>query len=321
MGVIGEASGEANRLRFSVQIPQARDLDDWVATLRFYEDHGFSSVSVPDHLSAFLPQWSPLVALGAAAAVTTRLRLAITVIDTDFHHPAILAKEVATLDFISKGRVDLGLGAGWLEADYVQTGIPWERPGVRIARLSESIDVLRPLLRGETVAHKGRFFTIDGFQATPTAVQQPVPILIGGGGRKVLTLAAQKADIVSIITNLGGPNAHRSGDTRRDAFEEQLGWIEEGIAASGRLQRPVLGARVLFGAVGDDHRALAQEIGAARGLTEDEVLTSPFMFIGSFARIEDHVHRLREQYGVSYFTLHQDMARSVAPLVAKLSGQ
>lgn len=303
-------------LRFSAQITGPAPGKTWADTVRFFEDHGFSSISVPDHLSAMLPQWSPFVALGAAAMVTSTLRLAITVIDTDFHHPAILAKEVATLDQVSGGRLDLGLGAGWLERDYVETGIAWERPGRRIARLAETIEVLKPLLRGDPLTHSGTYFTIDGFQATPSPIQQPVPILIGGGGQRMLTLAARHADIISVITNLrtGARHAH---NTRREAFEEQLGWIEAAIGE--RAAHVTLGIRVLIGEVSDDRQSAAARIGEPRGMSAAEVIDSPFAFVGSLGEIEDAVHAARDRYGISYFTLHADMAEAVAPLVAKLS--
>ena len=233
------------RLRFSIQMPMAPDHKAWTDKVRRAEDEGFYSVSVPDHLGRSLPQLAPMVALGHAAAVTSTVRLAITVLDNDFRHPVMLAKEAATLDLLSSGRLDLGLGAGWLVEDYTSTGIAtWDPPGVRVDRLFESIELLRRLFAGGEVSFEGRFYKVDGFESYPLPVQQPIPLMLGGGGKRMLTKAAREAQIVSILTR-----HHGDADARRSAFEEQLGWIEE---AGGRARDDLfVGVRVLFGDVGD----------------------------------------------------------------------
>jgi probable F420-dependent oxidoreductase len=279
------------------------------------EGHGFWSVSVPDHLGPSLPQFAPLVALGAAAAVTTRLRLAITVLDNDFRHPVMLAKEVATLDRLSGGRVDMGLGAGWLEEDYTKTGITtWDAPGVRVDRLVESIELLRALFSGERVNFAGRHYEVRDFVSFPTPVQSPVPLMVGGGGKRMLQMAAREANIISILVKIGD-----TADRRRAAFEEQLQWIAE---AGGR-DRPDLevGIRVLFGDVaasGESRRDVAERV-AGFGMTPDDVLESPFALVGDHGAIRDHVLEVHERYGISYFTVSEDLAWKVAPVVEELS--
>ena len=169
-------------LRFSVQIPNTADGKAWLDKVKRAEAIGCYSVSVPDHLGSSLPQLAPFVALGAAAAATTRIRLATTVIDNDFRHPVMLAKEVATLDVLSDGRVDLGIGAGWVEEDYTRTGIgTFDSPRRRVDRLIESLDVVGRLLAGEEVTHRGTNYQLDRFRANPDPVQQPVPVMIGAG--------------------------------------------------------------------------------------------------------------------------------------------
>ena len=307
-------------LRFSIQIPGAPDLATWTDMVRRAEDSGFYSVSIPDHLGPSLPQLAPLVALGAAAAVTSRLRLAITVLDNDFRHPVMLAKEIATLDLLSGGRVDMGMGAGWLEDDYTKTGIAtWDPPGQRLSRLIESISLLRQLFSGEEVTFKGEHYQVDGFRSFPLPVQAPIPLMIGGGGKRMLSMAAREANIISIITILA-QDKRDDADILRAAFEEQLRWIE---AAGGRDRDDLMvGVRVLFGEVGppgQSRRDAAERLAARRKMTTDQVLESPFGLVGDLAGIKDHVREIHERYGVSYFTVSEDLAWQIAPIVSELS--
>jgi probable F420-dependent oxidoreductase len=195
---------DPGRIRFSIQIPGAENLASWTDKVRRAEDSGFYSVSVPDHLGPSMPQLAPMVALGAAAAVTSRLRLAITVLDNDFRHPVMVAKEIATLDLLSGGRVDMGMGAGWLEEDYAKTGVArWDPPGTRVGRLIESVALVKQLLGGEPVTFEGEHYHVEDFQSFPRPVQSPVPLLIGGGGRRILSMAAREANIISVLVMLG----------------------------------------------------------------------------------------------------------------------
>ena len=233
-------------LQFSIQMPAASDARSWTERVRSAEDLGFFSISVPDHLGPTLPQLAPLVALAHAAAITSRIRLAMTVLDNDFRHPVMLAKEIATLDLLSEGRVDLGMGAGWHEDDYTKTGVAtWDAAGTRVSRLWESIAVLDQLLTGDEVTFDGEFYRVDAFRSFPMPVQPRIPLMIGGGGRRMLTLAAGRADIISTIVMLRG-----GADKRREAFEEQLRWIAD--ATPGRppeLPPARIGVRVFAGAV------------------------------------------------------------------------
>jgi probable F420-dependent oxidoreductase len=276
---------------------------------------GFYSLSVPDHLGPSLPQLAPLVALSAAAAVTSRLRLAVTVLDNDFRHPVMLAKEIATLDVLSGGRVDMGMGAGWLEEDYTRTGIAtWDPPGTRVSRLIESIGLLEQLFTGQPVTFTGDYYKVTEFESFPKPVQSPVPLMIGGRGKRMLTMAARKAQIISILA------ATSEGGNRLAGFEEQLGWIAEagGTARDGLM----IGIRIPFGelaAPGESARTVAARFGSTRGMTADEVLESPFVMVGDLASIKDHLVEIRESYGVSYITVSEDLAWRIAPIVKELS--
>jgi probable F420-dependent oxidoreductase len=304
-------------LQFSIQIPMADDLGSWVDKCKRAEDHGFYSVSVPDHLGPSLPQMAPLVALAAAIPVTSRLRLAMTVLDNDFRHPVMLAKEVATLDMLSGGRVDVGLGAGWLEEDYTKTGIAtWDPPGVRVSRLIESIDVLRELwgAGGESISYSGEFYELAEFVPFPDPVQAPVPLMIGARAKRMLKMAAQKAQIVSILF------ASMAGGNTVASFEEQLGWIEE---AGGRERDDLrVGIRLPVGAVagpGESGDEAAAALAVRMGMSVEDVYASPFMVVGDHGRIRDHLLEVDETYDTPYMTISEDIAWAIAPVVEELS--
>ena len=303
-------------LQFSIQMPDATDARSWIDRVRRVEDLGAYSISVPDHLGPALPQLAPLVALAAAGVATTRIRLAITVLDNDFRHPVMLAKEAATLDLLSEGRVDLGMGAGWHEDDYTRTGVAtWDPAGTRVDRLWESIALLDQLFTGDEVTFDGEHYHVDRFRSFPRPVQQPIPLMIGGGGKRMLTLAARRAQIISTIVQLRG-----SADRRRAAFEEQLGWIADaGGAARDDLR---LGVRVFFGAIcgpGESRQTAAAPIAAGLGIEVDDVLSSPFGMVGDPAAIRDHFVEVHERYGIAYFTLNEELALQVGSVIEELS--
>ena len=270
---------------------------------------------MPDHLGRSFPQLAPLVALAAATTVTSRIRLAITVLDNDFRHPVMLAKEVATLDQLSGGRVDLGLGAGWLEEDYTTTGVAtWDPPGIRVTRLFESIQLLRRLFTGDTVTFAGEYYRVEDFASYPRPVQDPLPLMIGGRGRRILSYAAREAHIVSILA--GTSNDGRS----RGRFEEQLTWIAD--AGGSERDDLAVGLRIVVGAVaaaGESTQVVAERLGTRLAMTPDDVLASPFVLAGDAARIRDDFVELNERYGISSITLSEDMAWPLAPVVAELS--
>ncbi|MGE0881144.1 MAG: TIGR03621 family F420-dependent LLM class oxidoreductase [Acidimicrobiia bacterium] len=303
-------------IRFSIQIPDAPDAATWRDKVERAEAAGFYSLSVPDHIGSIEPQLAqlaPLVALGAAAMMTSKIRLAITVLDNDFRHPVMTAKEIATLDVLSNGRVDMGLGAGWLEDDYTRTGITtWDAPGVRVDRLFESIEVLRKLFAGGEVSHKGRFYELDRFTSYPAPLQKPVPLMIGAGAKRMLTGAAQVAQIVNIIAPV------RTGrDTRRQAFEEQLSWIRD----AGGLERDdlVLGIRVLVGVLGAAGESVADVAARVFPTNADEAVESPYALLGDLDAIAAKVLDLRARYGLTHFTVSEAFAWQIAPIVKDLS--
>jgi probable F420-dependent oxidoreductase len=282
------------------------------------EDLGYSTCYVPDHFVD--TELAPMVAMAVAAEATTSLRVGALVFANDYKHPAVLAKEAATLDLLSDGRVELGIGAGWQRSDYDALGLPYDRPGVRIERLAEALEVIRGAWGAGPFSFKGEHYTISDYDGLPKPVHQPPPIMIGGGGRKVLTLAGREADVVGINPNL---RAGEIGpDSVRDAVEEmtrrKLGWIREGAGA--RFDDVELQVRYFLGAVTDDRAGLAAAVAPGFGLTPEEALSSHVALVGTIDEIVDQLVQRRETWGVTYVVVGADLVEAFAPVVARLAG-
>ena len=306
------------KFRFGVQLATAQDGADWAATARRYESMGFSTLFLPDH---FGDQLAPVPAMMAAAAATTELRVGALVFDNDYKHPVVLAKEIATIDRLSGGRVEFGLGAGWMNTDYEQSGIPKDRDGVRIARMAEALEIFKGLWSNEPFSYAGTHYTIDGLDGLPKpATPGGPPILIGGGGRKVLGIAARYADIIGINPSIasGRVDSAAALDAMADRFDEKVQWVKD--AAAERFDDIELNALVFLVNITDDQAgALAQMAPLFR--VEPEVLAeTPLAWIGSEDQIIEKLHAMRERWGLSYFVLQKDGADALADVVAKVTG-
>ncbi len=277
-----------------------------------------SGPSVSDHLDE---QLAPIAALMAAADATTTLRVGAMVFCNDYRHPVVLAKEAATLDVLSGGRFELGLGAGWMTADYRAAGIPLDRPGVRIDRLEEAIAVVKGLFCGSPVSFRGCFYSVDGLVGTPAPVQQPPPLLIGGGGPRVLSLAAREADIVGLNPPLGRGviDASVGPDATAAATDAKVALIRS--VAGPRFASIELQVRVHLVVVTDDRDGLAAAFAPSFGLTPAEALDSPYALIGTPAQIVDALVERRERYGISAIGIGLDAMDDMAPVVAALAGR
>lgn len=311
--------------RFGVinERPAARE--PWLAQVRQIEEWGYQTFLIRDHVAPdyFGPQFAPFVALMLAAQATTRLRVGTLVIANDFRHPALLAKEVATLDVLSGGRCELGLGAGWLQAEYAQAGMPYDPPGVRIDRLEESIAVLKGLFAEAPLHFSGRHYQVAGLQSFPTPIQRPhPPLLIGAGHPRMLRLAGRAADIVGILTTsvasgrmVDDPLARMAG-----RVAEQVAWVREGAGARFPALELSLVATVI---VTDRRRARTEAWIRERGwqgITVEQVWEMPAVLIGSVDQICDDLRRWRERLGFSYIVVADQSAGEVAPVVARLAG-
>jgi len=308
----------SRKFRFGIQTPRASSGEEWAAKARKIEDLGFSALFIPDH---FEDQLAPLLALTAAAAATTTLRVGTMVLDNDYRHPLVLAKELATLDVLSGGRLEIGIGAGWMRSDYTQSGIPYDRPGVRIERLAESLAILKGLFADGPFSFSGRHYQIESHNGTPKPVQKPhPPILVGGGARRVLSLAAREADIVGVnfVLAEGMVNPAVAVTGSAAATREKLAWVRE--AAGERFDRLELNATIFVTAVTDDPRAMAERVAPGFGLTPDDVLDSPHVLIGSVEQMMDALQQRREEYGFSYVVFSGDVFDAVAPVIKRLAG-
>ena len=306
------------KFRFGVQLHNAPSGDAWAALARKAEDLGYSSLFLPDH---FGDQLAPVPAMMAAADATTSLKVGCLVFDNDYKHPVVLAKEMATMDVLSGGRTEFGIGAGWMNTDYQQSGIAQDRPGVRIARMAEALEIFKGLWAPGPYSFTGTHYTITAMDGLPKPVQQPhPPILIGGGGPKVLGIAAKYADIVGINPSIPageiGPDAaHDAVATRVD---EKVGWVRD--AAGDRFADLELNALVFVANVTDDPGPMREMMAGVFGVTVHEVSETPYAWIGSDKEIADQLRAARDRWGISYFVVQGDALETVAPIVAELTG-
>lgn len=304
--------------RFGVQTAGASSAREWLDLARRAEDAGYAVLSLPDHLGE---QLAPLPALTAAATATERLRLGTWVLANDFRHPVMLAKEAATLDLLSDGRLELGVGAGWMETDYATSGIPHDSARVRIERLAETVRLLRGLWDREPFDFAGRHYRVSALDGQPKPLQRPgPPLAIGGGGRRILELAGREADIVGLGMRLSAGRIDPAGGRTitADATDRKVDWVRAAAATGAR--DPELNARVFNVRIGPAAEREAATLGAPIGLEPDELLASPHALIGSPEHAAEQLHAARERWGISYFTVSRDALEPLAPLVGRLSG-
>jgi probable F420-dependent oxidoreductase len=302
--------------RFAVYAFSAPTGDAWLRFARRVEELGYDTLLVPDHLSG---QISPIAALSAAAAATTRLRIGPYVFANDFRHPLVMAREAATLDFLSGGRLELGLGAGWRRSDYRQLGYGYAAPGRRIDRLVESLGLVKRLLAGETVTHAGEHYALERARIAPRPVQRPVPIQIGAGGPRMLRLAAREADIVGLIPQFNPRGIPRVTDATEGALERKVALVRG--AAGSRFDALELSIYCAdAGMVGSGH-SLGGSIGSAAKGALVAPIGSPYLLYGTLRQLRDRLERRREALGVSHYAIPHHAAESMAPLVEALSGR
>jgi probable F420-dependent oxidoreductase len=285
-------------------------LQEWQDVARKAEALGYSTLIAQDH---FGKQFAPLPALVAAGAVTSRLRLATLVLDNDFRHPAAVAKEAATVDVLSNGRMELGLGAGWLQADYTKTGLAYDPPAQRLERLGEAVRICKAFFASEdTISFSGKHYHLDGLDASPRPIQTPrPPIMIGGRQKRMLSLAAREADIVGIsLLDRRAP-----GQPEPPSFAQKVAWVRE--AAADRFDDLELHVNASNVEVTDDRESAIDEIARRTGQAPTQVLESPGTLVGTVESILETLEARREQYGVSYYVINARFIDAFAPVVAR----
>ena len=305
--------------RFGVQLHTAGSAAAWAGACRKAEDLGFSTVFLPDH---FGDQLAPVPALMAAADATTSLRVGTLVWDNDYKHPVVLAKEAATIDVLSGGRLEFGIGAGWMNTDYEQAGIPKDRDGVRIARMAEALEIYRGLWAPGAFSFEGEHYRITGMDGLPKPMQQPgPPILIGGGGPKVLGIAGRFADIVGINPSIpkGYVDASAAQDTTPERVDEKLQWLKDG--AGDRFDDLELNILVFLTNIGADASAQLEPTAQLFGVTTEQLAASPYAWVGSAEEVTERLRAARDRWGTSYFVVQGEAAmEAIAPIVAELAG-
>jgi probable F420-dependent oxidoreductase len=304
--------------RFGIDLHQPLPDRSWPDSAREVEALGYSTMFVPDHFDEGI---GPLAAMATAAAVTTTLNVGTLVLDCDFRHPAVLARELASIDLLSQGRLEVGLGAGWKRLDYDRSGIAMDPPKVRVDRLVEYTQVLKGLFDSGPFSFKGEHYTISELDGTPAPHRPGGPrIIIGGGGPRVLRFAGATADIVGVNASVqsGEIDVAAAQDALPDRIDEKVQWLRHG--AGERFDDLELNAWLAIAEVTDNADDIASGLAVAFESDPANVLTSPLSLIGSPQEIPQRLHERRERWGYSYSVIPGDKAHDFAPIVAELTG-
>ena len=291
------------------------------ANARRAEQMGYHGVVLPDHL---IEQLSPVVAMSTVVAATETLRVSAFVLNNDLRHPAVLAQDLASIDVLSGGRLDVAIGAGWNKPEYDAIGIPFDRTPIRQARLAESITVLKGLFSGEPFSFAGEYYTITDYTAQPVPVQRPhPPFFIGGGGRRTLTLAGREAQIVGLAPRIAKNAKVDASSLTLAAAREKIDWVRE--AAGDRFESLELNVYpsgwppVITDDLHGEVRRFLDHLKSRTGLelTEDEAIDSPHLFIGSVDRLVEKFLQLRDELGIASFMLGD--IDELAPVLERLA--
>ena len=306
--------------RFGVNVRDAASRAEWVDKARRVENLGYSSLTLPDHLADML---APIPAVVSAAEATKRLRVGTNVLNNDLRHPVVVAREAATVDLLTDGRLDLGLGAGYMQSEYDQAGLRFDPGATRVERLGEAVTIIKGLLRGKKVTFAGQHYRIAAHTIHPLPVQRPhPPILIGGNGRRMLTLAAKEADIVGLsgITFRAGGTEPDLSSWKTAAVDERVRLVRE--AAGDRYDRLELSALVQRVIVTDNPRQAAEELAKRWSqLSAEEILEAPHALIGTVDHLVEELQRRRERWGISHYITFEPYMDAFAPIVARLTGR
>ncbi|QYG91040.1 TIGR03621 family F420-dependent LLM class oxidoreductase [Iamia sp. SCSIO 61187] len=305
------------RLRFAVELHHPFPGRTWLESAKEVEQLGYSTVFLPDH---FDEGPGPIAATAAFAAVTSTVNVGLLVLDCDFRHPVPLARELATIDVIAEGRLEVGLGAGWKRRDYDVSGIPMDRPGVRVSRLQEHCAVLRGLWADGPFSFAGEHYTVTDLDGTP-APHRPggPPILVGGGAPRLLRWAGRTADIVGVNASIhsGEIDADAAADALAERIDEKVGWVREG--AGDRFADLELNAWLAAAEVTED-AATVEAIASLFGTDAEGLRSSPLALVGAAGEIAERLHERRERWGYSYHVVPGDKAHALAPVVGSLAG-
>ncbi len=311
--------------RFGLQVSEL-PADGWRERVRRIEALGFSTVFVPDH---FGPQWDPTALMAGVAAVTEELAVGSLVYDVDYRHPVVFAKQAATIQLLSGGRHEFGLGAGWMETDYVEAGMPYDRIGLRIERLDEALQICRSMWTQEKTHFEGRHYTItDIAQAAPLPPGSAPKVLVGGGGERVLSLAGRHADIVGINPTMvdGRITNETAADLSPDRTLQKIEWVRTAADRAGRDAAALeFNSLVFVVALTEDPSGIRGALSQSSGMSVDEVADCPLFLTGSAAEIRDRLESRREKTGINYIVIqgrdHDLVEQFAEEVMAPLLGQ
>lgn len=309
------------KFRFGVQLSQPFAGMTWAESAQKVESLGYTSLFLPDH---FGEQLAPIAAMTAAAAATTTLKVGTLVFDNDFRHPVITAMETATIDHLYGGRIEVGIGAGWKSSDYDESGIPMDRPKVRVDRMMEAVPIIRGLWSGEPVTAAGEYYNVSNLTGSPRPHNPGgPPLIIAGGSKRMLRFAGANADIVGVNPSIhsGEIDSDAARDGMADRMDQKFEWVREG--AGDRFDDLEFNAWVPVVTITDDAAGVAQLVAPMFGLSENEAsdaLESPMTMVGTEDEIIETLERRRDRWGFSYHVVQDQGAIDLAPIVARISG-
>jgi probable F420-dependent oxidoreductase len=315
--------------RFGVQATKARSFAEWRDLARRTEDLGYSTLFLADHYlgkgrasreggGVPIQHLAPITAMAVAAAVTTTLRVGCRVFCIDYHVPAVFAKEAATLDLLSDGRLELGIGAGWSQNEYEAMGLTFDAAPRRVAKLKEVVALVKAHCTGEELDVAGDYVVARGYVGLPAPVQRPhPPIMIGGGRKVVLSFAGREADIVS-INNVPFDAVNEAGLTPDEEAQRRLGYVRD--AAGARFADLDIESSPFFTEVTDDVDGATERVAAMLRIATVGLVDHPNVLIGPKGAVIERVAKRREAHGVNYVTVQQSQVEAFAPVVAELAG-
>ncbi|MGI8877615.1 MAG: TIGR03621 family F420-dependent LLM class oxidoreductase [Candidatus Limnocylindria bacterium] len=300
--------------RFAVTATRASSAAEWRAKAQRAEALGYDVLLVTDHLS---PQLAAVPALMAAADATTTLRVGSFVFANDYRNPVMLAKEAATIDVLSGGRLEFGLGAGWSTPDYEMLGIPYDAPKVRVARFAEALRIVKRCWDEDTVDHTGPHYTVRGTRVLPKPLQRPrPPVMVGGGGPIVLRLASREADIVALAPQVDHEGKPHLGQLTLGATAEKVRQIRE--AAGARFGELELNVIVFDAAVTDEPLSALASVAGRLKAAAAALVESPYFLFGSAATLRRQLLERRDRFGLSYYAIPEKAMEQIAPLAREL---
>ena len=319
-----------HKFRFSWQAFEANSAKEWKEKAKKAEDSGFSAFHLADHYLGPGPALekaahpvqniAAVPAIMSAASATNSIKVGCRVFCTSYRPAGVLAKEAMTIDFLTEGRLELGLGAGWIASEYEALGIPFDPPGKRIKRLEETISIIKSHMLGDNLDFIGEEVKATGYESLPAAANGKVPLMIGGGAPRVLGIAGREADIVSI--NYNNSAGHLAGSRETDTANETLKkiqWVKDG--AGNRFEEVELEIGAYLTVVTDSQKETAQSFSEMLGMSTEEILSFPHALIGSVDYICEELEKRRELYGISYISFPDNAAESAIPIVERLSGK